>query len=220
MKPLLLGSSSPRRYELMRATGLPFTVARPDIDETPHLDEAPDVYVQRLSREKALAIPANGAMLILTADTTVADGNQILGKPENADEATTMLRQLRGHSHYVHTGVSLRDTGSGEVTTSVTSTEVMLRAYTDDEIAAYVASGDPFGKAGSYGIQNVAFHPVGRLDGCFTNVVGLPLCAVCTLLRQRGVEMPLTIECSPNHLPCQLTAQQLNLFSGAGERIE
>jgi septum formation protein len=204
MKRLLLASSSPRRSALLKATGLIFEIARPNIDETPHPGEPADQYVARLSLEKALAAAANasGFDLILTADTTVADGAQILGKPENADDAFAMLRQLRDRTHYVHTGVSLLDTATGELSTTVTTTEVIMRPYTDAAISAYIESGDPFGKAGSYAIQNEAFHPVERVDGCYANVVGLPVCTVRTMLAAHGIESPHPITCSPINPPC------------------
>lgn len=207
MKTLILGSSSPRRRELMAYAGLPFTVARPDIDETPLPGEAPAAYVARLSREKAVAAPLNGAdtagALILTADTTVALEEQIIGKPADPAEAVAMLRQIRGKTHHVHTGVTLRDTATGSLITSVTTTQVVMRDYSDAEIAAYVASGEPFDKAGAYAVQDTNFRPVGRLEGCTTNVMGLPLCAVCTMLRAAGLPAAFPFTCSPMSLPCQ-----------------
>jgi MAF protein len=201
---LILASSSPRRFELMKITGLPFEVARPDIDETPRPGEPGSDYVMRLSLEKARSIAdhAQGDALILSADTTVVDGSQILGKPDSADEATAMLRQLRQRPHVVHTGVTLIDTASGQSATTLTTTHVFMRPYTDEEIAAYVASGDPIGKAGSYAIQNTIFHPVNRLEGCYANVVGLPMCTVYAMLGQFGVCPPVSVTCSPTHPPC------------------
>lgn len=205
MTSLILASSSPRRNDLLKTTGLPFTVARPDIDETPLSNEPADQYVMRLSREKAEAVARNGIpadSLILSADTTVVDAGEILGKPDDADHSAAMLRQLRDRTHVVHTGITLFDTRTGRGETRVITTRVVMRAYTDAEIAAYVASGDPMGKAGSYAIQNAAFHPVVRLEGCYTNVVGLPLCAVCALLANHGPPAPNAVPCSPTDLPC------------------
>lgn len=205
MTSLILASSSPRRNDLLKTTGLPFTVARPDIDETPLSNEPADQYVMRLSREKAEAVVRNGVpadCLILSADTTVVDAGEILGKPDDADHAASMLRQLRDRAHVVHTGITLFDTRAGRGESRVITTRVVMRPYTDDEIAAYVASGDPIGKAGSYAIQNAAFHPVARLEGCYTNVVGLPMCAVCALLADHGLPAPNAAPCSPTNLPC------------------
>lgn len=188
----------------MRATGLAFEVARPDIDETPHMGESPDAYVARLSREKALAIvvdAARGPAVVLSADTTVVQDGAIIGKPADATEAIAMLQSLRGQPHLVHTGVSVRDTATGTLMTRVITTQVVMRSYADSEIAAYVASGEPFDKAGGYAIQDRAFRPVTALNGCHTNVVGLPMCAACDLLMQTGLRLtPPT--CSPDHPPC------------------
>lgn len=204
---LMLASGSPRRRELLTTTGLSFEVARPDIDETPHPDEPADQYVARLSREKSLAIQVSDA-LIITADTTVADGMDILGKPANAAEATAMLRQLRGREHTVHTGITVRDAASGESQTSVTSTAILMRDYSDDEIAAYVAAGEPFDKAGSYGIQHRGFHPVAHLEGCYANVMGLPMCTLCAMLTAQGVTLPQPVTCDPAKSNCNFVSFQ------------
>src|SRR5579859_1789127 len=205
MVRLILASSSPRRCQLLREAGITFDLARPDIDETPHPGEGPETYVLRLSQEKAGAIPAEHHTLVLSADTTVADGQEILGKPAHPDDATAMLRQLEGRTHTVHTGVSLRDNSKGEaghLSSKLTTSRVTMRPFSEAEIAAYVASGDPLGKAGSYAIQNSAFRPVSALEGCYTNVVGLPVCVVCEMLRDCGMDVPHAPPCSPSKLPC------------------
>jgi MAF protein len=207
MKRLVLASSSPRRFELLRAIGLPFEVARPDIDETPRPGEAADKYVMRLSHEKSQAVANQYPdSLILSADTTVVDNGEILGKPDSPDHAESMLRRLRNRSHIGHTGLTLLDTTSGKSITRLVTTEVLMRDLTDDEIAAYVASGDPMGKAGSYAIQNQEFHPVERLSGCYTNIVGIPVCMVAAMLAELGEAVPAQIPCDPAHLPCQFGA--------------
>jgi len=203
MSTLILGSTSPRRHQLMKEAGFAFIAARPDIDETPHPDEPAVDYVARLSREKASAVAAQQSGLILTADTTVAIDGHILGKPEDAADARAMLSRLRGRIHHVHTGITLLDAETQQSTTLVVTTEVVMRDYTDDEINAYIASGDPFGKAGSYAIQNRAFHPVERVQGCYTNVVGLPICMVCRLLAERGLFAAHIPVCAVDHQPCQ-----------------
>lgn len=207
LKSIILASSSPRRHELLSASGLPFAVARPDIDETPHPGEPAGDYVLRLSLQKAWAVvaiangvPANS--LILSADTTVVDGEQILGKPETPADAAAMLRQLRNRVHLVHTGVSLLDSDSGQSTTRLTTTRVFMRAYTDAEIAAYVDSGNPMGKAGSYAVQSALFRPVARLDGCYANVMGLPMCTVYAMLAEYGVGSPTLLTCAPTGSRC------------------
>jgi MAF protein len=208
MKRLILASSSPRRFDLLKYTGLSFEVARPDINEDPHPHEPADLYVKRLSQEKAQAIAstitASASVLILAADTTVADGDQILGKPESDAHAAANLRQLRGRAHVVHTGMTLLDTDSRQAMNTITTTHVIMRPYSDAEIAAYIASGDPVGKAGSYAIQNREFHPVDHIEGCYSNVVGLPICVVYALLAPYYVMQP-RVRCSPDNLPCDLS---------------
>jgi len=187
---VILASGSPRRRELLSLTGLPFETAQVEIDETPLPDEPAAAYTARLSQEKAQAALKSvvGGALILAADTTVADGGMILGKPASADEARAMLRRLRGHVHQVYTALTLVDAATGRRVTEVAVTNVPMRDYTDDEIDAYIASGDPFDKAGSYAIQNTSFHPAESLRGCYANVMGLPLCHLLRALRAFGVE--------------------------------
>jgi septum formation protein len=204
---LILGSSSPRRRELLSMFGIPFTILRPDIDETPRPGENAIDYVARLSREKSLAVPdavpgdAQPA-LILTADSTVVLDGQIIGKPEDEAEAVVILRALRGRAHQVHTSVSLRDARTGEITTQVITTDVHMRPYTDLEIENSIASGVPFDKAGAYAVQDAVFRPVARFEGCLTNIIGLPVCAVCALLREKGMCAASPLDCSPTDQPC------------------
>ncbi len=193
---LLLASNSPRRRQLLALAGYSFIPASADIDETPLPGEPPDAYVLRLAREKAGYIYRTTAheLPVFAADTTVADGAQILGKPADAAEAVEMLRCLRGRAHRVYTGLALI-TPSGQVFTAGCATDVYMRAYTDAEIADYAASGDPLDKAGAYAIQHAGFHPVERLQGCYANVMGLPLCLAQRLLREAGI--PLQVELVP-----------------------
>ncbi len=195
---------------------LPFDVTRADIDETPHPGEHARDYTARLSREKAQAIAARGTdgdVLILAADTTVADGPEILGKPADADEARLMLRQLRDRTHQVYTAISLLDTATGRALTDVSLTDVTMRAYSDAAMDAYIASGDPFDKAGGYAIQNTAFHPVAVLRGCYPNVMGLPLCLLAAMLRDFSVEPPPDAPglcLHPDDPACDLDPDMLN----------
>lgn len=188
-KSLILASSSPRRRELLATLGVTFTIIKPDIDERQHADEAPLAYVERLSREKAqaatqsastsAAILAADTVVILAADTIgVAENGVILGKPTDADDAQAMLRALRGRDHLVCTAFTLYEPAQQRTITQVVSTRVTMRDYSDAEIAAYVATGDPFDKAGSYAIQHEAFHPVAHITGSYENVVGLPIAEV------------------------------------------
>jgi septum formation protein len=186
---LILASNSPRRKQLLALSGWIFRVLPADVDETPLEGEPVDEYVLRLAAVKARAVApfAEDGELILAADTTVADQGVILGKPEDAQEAFQMLSALRGRVHQVHTAVAVHDPADGRLHTDLASTDVPMRAYTDDEIQAYIATGDPFDKAGSYAIQHPGFKPVDSLGGCYANVVGLPLCHLERLLKQFGV---------------------------------
>jgi len=195
-KTIILASASPRRRELLGWTGLPFVVAKADIDETPHPGEPARDYTARLSLEKAHAVlqtVTDPNALVLAADTTVADGDLILGKPADAHEARDMLRRLRGRTHQVFTALTLIDAATGRSVTDVAVTDVPMRSYSDAEMEAYIASGDPFDKAGGYAIQNEPFHPVEGLTGCYCNVVGLPLCHLLRALRTFGITAPLDV---------------------------
>jgi septum formation protein len=188
---LILASSSPRRRALLASLGLTFEIIKPEIDETQHPGEDPYVFVQRLSREKAAAVAARietpaailaADTIVLAADTVGVDATgDILGKPVDADDARAMLRRLRGREHIVCTAFTLHRLTShddAQIITEAVKTRVTMRGYTDAEIDAYIASGDPFDKAGSYAIQNKAFAPVAHIAGDYNNVVGLPLDAV------------------------------------------
>jgi MAF protein len=187
---LILASNSPRRKELITLLGLPFRTCPVEIDESPQPGEAPRDYVLRLAESKARAaaalVPAEG--LVVAADTTVADGMDILGKPASAQQAVEMLLRLRGHLHQVHTAVAIMRTADNTLRLDACATDVPMRDYRPEEIAAYVATGDPLDKAGAYAIQHAGFHPVEHLEGCYANVVGLPLCHLTRLLRRLGVE--------------------------------
>ena len=186
---LLLASASPRRRELLAWLGWDFAVKAVDIDETPQDGEDPRDYVSRLAAGKALAAAAHAVngTIILAADTTVVDRQQILGKPANDDEALDMLRRLRNRDHQVCSAFTLVSAETGTTVSDMCVSRVAMRNYTDEELAAYVQSGDPFDKAGGYGIQNAEFHPVEGFSGCFANVMGLPLCHLARGLRQFGL---------------------------------
>lgn len=197
----ILASSSPRRRELLAkaAPGLTYTIVKPDIDESQKPHEPPIQYVQRLAREKAEAVAARlteGAILaadtvvILAADTIgIDEQGDILGKPSDPTEARAMLQRLRDRDHLVCTAFCvLRKTPeSTEQKANVVRTVVTMRAYTDEEIEAYIASGDPFDKAGAYAIQHEGFHPVALIQGSYSNVVGLPVDEVRATLIDMGI---------------------------------
>lgn len=198
-KPLILASKSPRRRDLLSALGLAFTVDVSTVDETPRPGEPPNDMVIRLSRAKASTVAARHPQaLVLAADTVVVLESALLGKPADARQAIAMLRNLRGRTHQVYTAVSLAHHGG--VTTRLSVSNVTMRAYTDDEIMAYVSSGDPLDKAGAYAIQHPGFAPVARWDGCYSSIMGLPLGVVAALLTDAGVEIPVEVPTSDCHL--------------------
>ena len=190
---LLLASQSPRRRELLALLGLPFEVAVANVAEVPRTDESPAELVVRLGQAKAQAVVTHSDTVVIACDTVVALDGEILGKPRDATEATSMLHRLRGRSHTVYSGVTLLEPATGCALTDVAGTRVTMRAYTDAEIAAYVASGDPLDKAGAYAVQHPGFHPVAALQGCYANVVGLPLCHLTRCLHAWGVEPPCDV---------------------------
>lgn len=198
-EPILLASASARRRELFSWIIDNFTVFSADIDESPLPDEAPVAYCRRMAREKAIAslnqLGRAGGVLV-AADTTVILDNAILGKPENAEHAAEMLRSLSGRSHTVCTAVTVAVPEGDEVKLLSThsETEVRMNPLSESLIEAYVASGDPFGKAGAYAIQNQKFSLAGSIQGCYANVVGLPLCHCGELLRQAEIAIP--VHCS------------------------
>lgn len=185
---LVLASNSPRRRQLLALTGLTFVVSVGDVDESQLEHETPSEYVLRLAEKKAGAIQADADQIVLGSDTTVVDGMDILGKPADEAEAVEMLTRLRGRTHQVYTGVALLRMSDGLLLKDLCVTDVPMRDYSDEEIRAYVATGDPLDKAGAYAIQHPDFHPVASVHGCYTSVMGLPLCHVTRMLRELGLE--------------------------------
>ena len=186
---LILASNSPRRKQLLALTEINFTVSVADIDESTRENESPADYVLRLAEKKARAIKADADQIILASDTTVVDGSDILGKPQDNAEAVRMLTQLRGRTHQVYTGAALLRVSDGLLLTDLCVTDVPMRNYSDEEIRNYVATGDPLDKAGAYAIQHPEFHPVASMNGCYASVMGLPLCHVTRLLRRMDVHL-------------------------------
>ena len=188
----ILASASPRRRELLALLGYPFEVVVSGADEDAHLDATPAAYVRHTARYKAETVarelpPVGDARrLIIAADTTVALDGAILGKPATPAEARAMLVALRGRDHNVHTAVCLVDS-DGREESSVHTAVVTMRDYSDAEVEAYIATGDPFDKAGGYAIQHPAFRPVAALSGCYLGVMGLSLCDLIPLLRRLDV---------------------------------
>ncbi|HTB92755.1 MAG TPA: Maf family protein [Candidatus Sulfotelmatobacter sp.] len=185
---LILASSSPRRAEILANAGLPFSVLSSAVDESPHPGEAPSALVQRLANAKAdlVAARAVGPAIIIGADTVVMLGDKILGKPGSPEDARQMLRQLSGRTHSVLTGVALIRLPDGERRQFIESTLVHFRSITEEEISYYLATGEPYDKAGAYAIQGRAGRYIPRIEGCYFNVVGLPLSRVLTELQSLG----------------------------------
>ncbi|MDE3171253.1 MAG: septum formation inhibitor Maf [Acidobacteriota bacterium] len=190
---LVLASASPRRAEILRNAGIPFEIRTALIDESPRQGELPSAYVQRLALEKARAA-ADAASeerletgtIFMGADTTVVIDDEMLGKPESEEDAQRMLRRLSGRVHEVHTGLALvrRPGAWDQVVDEVTA--VTFANLSGVEIERYVATGEPFGKAGGYAVQGIAGRFITRIDGCYFNVVGLPLARLYSLLREAG----------------------------------
>jgi septum formation protein len=189
---LVLASASPRRRELLIQAGFSFTVCPAHIPEDPFPNEDPIAYVTRLAREKAEAVfrdlsskESAPPQVVVGADTTVTLDNHILGKPSDPSDAARMLRLLSGRTHRVITGVAVVTADSTEVAAEVTA--VRFLTLSEEEIAAYVATGEPMDKAGAYAIQGRAARWIPRIEGCYFNVVGLPLALVATLLESSGI---------------------------------
>lgn len=213
----ILASGSPRRRELLAFLDIPFTIILPEapkpasspatatggIDETPRPGEPPPELVQRLSRDKALAVAgrlppqAHKTTVIIAADTVVVLKDKILGKPTHRGEATQMLIQLRQQQyHYVYSGLTLAVvppqplSSEPGLITHLHQSKVWMRPYTEAEIEAYVDSGDPLDKAGAYAIQSKSFDPVEQLEGCFASVMGLPLSELISAFQEIGLSFP------------------------------
>lgn len=181
MLPLVLASQSPRRRELLTTAGFVFTVRARPVEEVRHEDEAPDAYVRRLATEKAEAAWEDRDEIVLGADTVVVLDQEVLEKPKDPEDAGRMLRALSGREHRVITGICLRYRG-GRIVDDV-STDVRFLPLQEADILAYATSGEPMDKAGAYAIQGLASKFVDRIDGCFFNVVGLPVSRVYRYLQ-------------------------------------
>jgi MAF protein len=208
-RPIILASASPRRREIFELLGVPFRAQPVSVDETPRPGEAPDVLVARLSATKAAAVAqdvltssrdrggksaaALKRSLVVAADTVVVLDDQILGKPGDAAHAQEMLLDLRGRAHMVYTGVTVVETSSRRAAIHLSATQVWMRDYSQAEMKAYVASGDPLDKAGAYAIQHAGFRPVAHIEGCFAGVMGLPLGALVDGLAHFDVTLPVDV---------------------------
>jgi septum formation protein len=190
-KPIVLASASPRRKELLERVGLVFSVDAAEIQEDHGRKMEPAELAKAISREKARSAAARhpGAIVIAADTFGVLDG-RLLGKPRNAADARRMLAEMSGREHRVFTGFTILDTQSGRELSRVVETAVRFRQLREDEIAAYVATGEPLGKAGAYAIQGLGALLVEGIEGDFYNVIGLPLCALAQGLKEFGVNLP------------------------------
>ena len=179
---LILASRSPRRAEILRQAGIAFAVRAAEVDETPLEAERPGPYVRRLAREKALAVEAAPNEIVLAADTTVVSHGELLAKPADAADARRMLGLLSGRRHEVLTGICLRR--GEDLLCDHASTAVWFAPLSEAEIDAYVESGEPMDKAGAYAIQGLASKFVERIEGCYFNVMGLPVAMVYRHLKE------------------------------------
>ena len=194
---LVLASSSPRRQAFLRELGLDYVVRPADIDETPRRNEAPIALAHRLASMKAKAVATHmlhdPRAVIIAADTVVALGRTLLGKPDDKADASRMLTLLRDRDHEVHSSICVMDMATGHAETVVNTTVVWMRNYSDTEIAVYVNSGDPLDKAGAYAIQHAEFDPAQTVGGCLSGVIGLPLGDLRDLLAQVDVSLPCDV---------------------------
>jgi len=181
VRPLVLASASPRRAELLKAAGIPFVVRPADVSEVRAVGEDPESYVLRLAWEKAMGVVAEAGEWVLAADTTVVADGHVLEKPVDPEDAARALRLLSGRWHEVLTGVCLRTAEA--ILSHCERTRVRFVELDAEQIAEYVCSGEPMDKAGAYGVQGLASKFVDRIEGCYFNVVGLPVAAVWRLLR-------------------------------------
>jgi MAF protein len=207
---IILASASPRRRELFTLFKLPFRCISADLNENQLPNEAPTNYVARLALEKGKTI--NTDALVLSADTIVVFEGEVLGKPANDDEAREMLVRMYGKSHSVFTALALRQESTGLLLQDICDTQVLMRCYTDTEIESYIQSDDYRDKAGGYAIQHKGFHPVAAVQGCYANVMGLPLCNLACLLQKAGIAVEVDIpEACQRHLgiTCEVYPQIL-----------
>lgn len=185
---IILASNSPRRRELLRQIGLTFICDPSDVDERVRAGESPEGYAVRVALDKARAAAGRaGRGIIIAADTIVVLGERILGKPENSRDAERMLSLLSGRMHVVITGLAIMDAAEGKTATGTSLTRVWFRDLSQLEISSYVKTGEPLDKAGAYGIQGKGALLVKRIEGCYFNVVGLPLSILGELLRDFGI---------------------------------
>lgn len=189
LKDIVLASTSPRRRELLSQVGIDFQVIPSNVEETLLPGETPEAHVVRLSCDKAMEVanrPDQSGRWFIGSDTIVVRDDAILGKPADASEAAVMLSSLSGRSHRVISGYAVYDRLRGQTLSAAITTKVFFKDLTRQEIEGYIATGEPFDKAGSYAIQGIGSFMVPKIEGSYTNVVGLPLCEVIAALEELG----------------------------------
>jgi MAF protein len=195
-RELVLASASPRRSEVLTRLGLTFEVSATGVDEPPQApgEEPLDVARSRALAKAQAAAASQDAGTIIAADTVVDLDGVVLGKPTDADDARAMLASLRGREHRVLTAIALIDAATGETHEGYRASRVLMREYTDDEVDAYIASGDPFDKAGAYAVQSESFSPAAEVRGCYLNVMGLPVCTLLKLTERAGLRLQVDVD--------------------------
>jgi septum formation protein len=191
---IILASASPRRSELLKQVGFEFEIIPSQADEREIAGESPEEHVIRLSLDKAREVSTRDDIdgrWVIGSDTIVLRDTEILGKPADKEDAARMLRSLSGRTHQVLSGYAILDRGTGENRTAAVTTRVTFRSLTDAEITGYIATGEPTDKAGSYAIQGLGAFMVSRIEGSYSNVVGLPLCEVVQALETLGAPVPV-----------------------------
>lgn len=195
--PLILASGSPRRRELLTELGLDFVVEPSNAPEEPQVGESAEDMVRRLSRDKASTVAAGLTEgFVIGADSTVVLDGRSIGKPEDEEDARRMLRELRGTEHQVTTGLTVINVSTGQHLTDHMTAEIVMRDFSDEEMEASIASGTPMDKAGAYAVQDTVFRPATLQGGCYTNVVGLPLCRMMEMLQELGYQPPARLPAS------------------------
>jgi MAF protein len=176
----------------MDILGLQFAITPADLAEEPILGESPVDMVRRLSAEKALAVAADmESGLVIGADSTVVFEGQAVGKPLDDDDARRMLQQLSGTTHHVSTGITVVDAASGKTLSDAMTSQITLRELSEQEIEASIASGVPGDKAGAYAVQDTELRPASDWEGCYNNIVGLPVCRLLEMLQELGYQLPM-----------------------------
>ena len=212
MRKLILASNSPRRKELLALFGLPFTTSPSNTNEEKLDLETPEQYVIRMAYEKGRCKQLAADEFALSADTIVELDGEVIGKPTDEADAKIILKKMRGKTHLVHTAISLHKGETDEIMREICHTKVSMRNYSDEEIQTYLNKNNYLDKAGAYAIQDLAFHPVERIEGCYSNVMGLPLCSLFRLFQQAGFRLDIKIaeRCQGyNDITCEVYPQIL-----------